>query len=40
MGRDFDRDWVAVLGWGQVAILDRRLDNSAAPRVIGMPWNH
>ena len=25
MGREFDRDRVAELGWGQGAILDRRV---------------
>lgn len=32
MGREFDRDRVAGLGWGQGAILDRRLAESA--------WEH
>ena len=32
MGREFDRDRVAALGWGQGAILDRRMAESA--------WEH
>jgi len=32
MEREFDRDRVAGLGWGQGAILDRRLAESA--------WKH